>query len=43
MQLTTLTHYSPVMLIYTPENIKKPKGFLTLSVDIDKQHLAVMG
>ena len=35
-----LTHYSPVLLIYTPW---KPKGFLMFSVGIDKQRKAVMG
>ena len=41
-----LTHYSPVLLIYTPplpspEN-RKPLGFLMFSRGIDKQHRAVM-
>ena len=26
-----------------PENIRKPKGFLTFSGGIEKQHRAVMG
>ena len=30
-----LIHYSPVLLIYTPENIRKPKGFLMFSGGID--------
>ena len=38
-----LTHYSPVLLFYTPENIKKPKFFLMLSGGIEKQHRSVMG
>ena len=38
-----LAHFIPVLLIYTPENIKKPKGFLTFSGVIDKQHCDVMG
>ena len=38
-----LTHYSPVLLFHTPENIRKPKGFLMFSGGIEKQHRAVMG
>ena len=38
-----LTHYSPVLLFYIPENIRKPKSFLMLSAGIEKQHRAVMG
>ena len=35
-----LTHYSPVLLFYTPW---KPLGFLMFSGGIEKQHRAVMG
>ena len=38
-----LTHYSQVFLYITPENIKKPLGFLIFSGVIDMQHRAVMG
>ena len=38
-----LTHYSPVLLFYTPENIGKPLGFLMFSGGIEKQHWVVMG
>ena len=38
-----LSHYSPMLLIYTPKNTRKPKGFLMFSGSIDKQHQAVMG
>ena len=38
-----LTHYSPVLLIYTSEKVRKPLGFLMFSGGIDKQHQAVMG
>ena len=34
-----LTHYSPVLVIYTPWK----QGFLMFSWGIDKQHQAVMG
>ena len=39
-----ITHYRPVLLFYTPENIGKPLGFLMLmfSGAIEKQHQAVM-
>ena len=37
-----LTHYSLVLLIYTPENIRKPNGFMMFSGGIDKQRRAVM-
>ena len=37
-----LTHYSPVLLIYTPWKHQKTLGFL-FSGGIDKQHQAVMG
>ena len=37
-----LTHYCPVLPIFSRENIKKPKGFLMFSVGVDKQHQAVM-
>ena len=37
------THYGPVLLIYTTENIRKPKCFLMFSGGIDQQHWAVMG
>ena len=40
--MITLTHYSPVLLIYTSENIRKPKGALMFSGEIEKQHRAVM-
>ena len=32
----SLTHYSPVLLFYTPESIRKPKGFLMVSGGIEK-------
>ena len=32
-----------VAFLYPPENIRKPKGFLTFSGGIEKQHQAVMG
>ena len=32
----------PVLLFYTPENIRKPLGFL-FSRGIEKQHWAVIG
>ena len=40
-----LSHYSPVLFFYTPENIRKPKGFLDVfgGGGIEKQHRAVMG
>ena len=38
-----LTHYSTVLLFYTPENIRKPLRFLTFSGGIEKQHRAVRG
>ena len=37
-----LTHYSPVLLIIPPENIRKTR-FSSFSGAIDKQHRAVMG
>ena len=41
--MDSLTHYSPVLLFYTLENIRKPKRFLLFSGGIEKQHRAVMG
>ena len=38
----TLTHHSPVLLIYTPANVRKPLDFL-FSGGIEKQHRAVIG
>ena len=40
---TKLTHCSPVLLFYAPENIRKPKGFLMFTGGIEKQHWAAMG
>ena len=37
-----LTHYRPVLLSISLENIRKPKSFLMFPGDIDKQHRAVM-
>ena len=37
----SLTHYSPVLPIYTPWN--KRLGFLMFPEGIDKQHWAAMG
>ena len=33
-----LTNYNPVLLTYTPENIRKTLGFLMFRGSIDKQH-----
>ena len=30
-----------MLLIYTPEKIRKPKGFLMFAGGVDKQHRAV--
>ena len=38
-----LTHYSPLLLFYTPEKTKKPLCFLMFSGGIEKQQRAVMG
>ena len=35
--MDSLTHYSPVLLFYTLENIRKPKRFLMFSGGIEKQ------
>ena len=37
------THYSLTLLFYTPENIRKPKGFVMFPGGIEKQHRAVTG
>ena len=41
--ISTLTHYSPVLLSYTHWKHKKTLGFLMFSGRIEKQHRAVMG
>ena len=38
-----LTHYSPLLLFYSPEKIRKPLCFLVFSRGIEKQRQAVMG
>ena len=40
--LFILTHYCHVLLIYTPENIRKPLGFRMFSSGIDEQNWALM-
>ena len=40
--LANLTHYSLVLLFYTPENIRKHLSFLMFSGGMEKQHWAVM-
>ena len=37
-----LTHYSPVSLFYTGENVKKPLDFLMFLGVIEKQNRAAM-
>ena len=41
--ISQFTHYSSVLLIYTPENIRIPYVFLMFSGGVNKQHRAVMG
>ena len=38
-----LTHFSPVLYCYTPENIRKSSGFLMFSAGIAMHHWAKMG
>ena len=39
----TLTHYNPLLLIYTPWKLDVLQGLLMFSGEIDKQHRFLMG